>query len=76
MGQEILEKFEFFPIKCRIQRAAEAFVRAKKRVEVDADASSIRSKVRHYDGDDIIALGLKIYPNHKLTGTEGLDLEK
>ena len=27
MTQEILEKFEFFPIKCRVQQAAEAYMR-------------------------------------------------
>ena len=31
--QDVLEKFEYFPVKCRIQRAAEGFANARKRQE-------------------------------------------
>ena len=44
--QEVLEKFEYCPIKCRIQRAAEAFILAKERVEMDSKGPAMKSKVR------------------------------
>ena len=34
--QDVLEKFEFFPVKCRIQRAAEEFAKVQKRQDEDA----------------------------------------
>jgi hypothetical protein len=33
LTQEVLAKFEFFPIKCRIQRAAEAYQKCVAKVE-------------------------------------------
>ena len=46
-GQEILEKFEFFPIKCKIQRAAEQFKFGipKSTSNCDHESSQIKSKV-------------------------------
>ncbi len=45
--QEILEKFEFFPIKCRIQRASEIYqgVLKKKRAEQDNQPEQLKIKV-------------------------------
>ena len=43
--QEILEKFEFLPIKCKIQRAEELFSKSKTRLEEDLVCSKIKSKV-------------------------------
>ncbi len=40
--QEILRKFEFFPIKCRIQRATEVF-----RAAVSEDPQSYTHHVQH-----------------------------
>ena len=41
--QEVLEKFEFFPIKCRILRAAERY---SKYVDEEADAGEKDSERR------------------------------
>jgi hypothetical protein len=44
--QAILEKFEFFPIKCRVQRALESFKDTCKRKETKIDkAPSMKQKV-------------------------------
>jgi hypothetical protein len=43
--QEVLEKFEYFPIKCRVQRTTEAFVLASARAEADVKTGSIATKV-------------------------------
>jgi hypothetical protein len=45
--QEILEKFEFFPIKCRIQRASELY---KKGLEINEQLKvkrTFKTKVAH-----------------------------
>ena len=34
LTQDILEKFEFFPVKCRLQRALEVFVFMKPRLNL------------------------------------------
>jgi hypothetical protein len=39
-AQETLEKFEFFPIKCRIQRAMEIFQLVKKAEGKKLDSST------------------------------------
>ena len=44
--QEILEKFEFFPIKCRIQRALEIFQIGGKGKETDKSSSSTQMKMK------------------------------
>jgi hypothetical protein len=43
--QEVLEKFEYFPIKCRVQRTTEAFALAYARAEADVKIGAIASKV-------------------------------
>ncbi len=45
MNQAILEKFEFFPIKCRVQRALELFKETCERKEKLIDKSSMKQKV-------------------------------
>jgi hypothetical protein len=44
--QEVLEMFEFFPIKCRIQRALEVFQANRARLE--AGETGFKSKVCMY----------------------------
>jgi hypothetical protein len=41
--QDILEKFEFFPIKCRIQRALEIFKMSR---DGEANKSSIATRMK------------------------------
>jgi hypothetical protein len=41
MPQEILEKFEFFPIKCRIQRALEVFELRQQRLKMGTPCSQL-----------------------------------
>jgi hypothetical protein len=41
--QDVLEKFEFFPVKCRIQRASDEFANVKKRQEDDKQAVFCRT---------------------------------
>ena len=43
--QAILEKFEFFPIKCRVQRALELFKDTCKRREKIIDNAPMKQKV-------------------------------
>ncbi len=43
--QAILEKFEFFPIKCRVQRALELFKETCKRKENIVDKNPMKQKV-------------------------------
>ena len=46
MTQDVLEKFEFFPVKCRIQRSIETFKAAKKRSEARPELSKpVKTKV-------------------------------
>jgi hypothetical protein len=42
--QEILEKFEFFPIKCRVQRAMEVF--EMRQQSKNTSRSQFKTKVR------------------------------
>jgi hypothetical protein len=44
--QEILEKFEFFPVKCRIQRALEVFQMSGKGKENSKSSSSTQMKMK------------------------------
>jgi hypothetical protein len=43
--QEVLEKFEFFPIKCRVQRATEAYSIAFSRAQEAMKSAPFASKV-------------------------------
>ncbi len=43
--QAILEKFEFFPIKCRVQRAMELFKDTLKRKENKVEEFPLKQKV-------------------------------
>jgi hypothetical protein len=53
-AQDILTKFEFFPIKCRIQRAAENFNRLREELlaqqhqanKVEKTLPPVKTKVR------------------------------
>ena len=45
LNQAVLEKFEFFPIKCRVQRALELFKETCERKEKLIDKSSMKQKV-------------------------------
>jgi hypothetical protein len=46
-AQEVLDKLEFFPIKCRIQRAADSFQRCMAEREVSGNCRELKKKV-HY----------------------------
>ncbi len=53
MMQAILEKFEFFPIKCRVQRALELFKETCKCKENIVDKFPLKQKVKtpiHHKG--------------------------
>jgi hypothetical protein len=55
--QEILEKFEFFPIKCRIQRAMEVFEISKQ--EGSPGGTRFKTKVwtrKHPSGSKAVLL--------------------
>ncbi len=45
--QDVLEKFEFFPVKCRIQRAAEMYAKVVERRHTDKhrDGRPLKAKV-------------------------------
>ncbi len=45
MLQAILEKFEFFPIKCRVQRALELFKDTNKSRDAIVEKSPMKQKV-------------------------------
>ena len=48
--QKILEKFEFFPIRCRVQRAADMFA---KLFSISTHKSDDPEKIRNHDAGKI-----------------------
>ncbi len=43
--QEVLKKFEFFPIKCRVVRTAQYFSKYLKEMAGDAGKEKLKTKV-------------------------------
>jgi hypothetical protein len=53
-SQDVLEKFEFFPVKCRIQRASEVFAKVTERKQKEQNGRPLKAKVNQ-------ALNYKMY---------------
>ena len=47
-AQEVLNKFEFFPLKCRVQRALEIFQIEQERKKDTVQQTTFKSKVSEY----------------------------
>ena len=58
--QNVLEKFEFFPIKCRVQRSQEMFKQCEERRKVDNSTyPPLKKKVQQLDG----IINLSLHPS-------------
>jgi hypothetical protein len=68
MLQAILEKFEFFPIKCRVQRALELFKATCKRRENIVDKHPMKQKVATLNN----IISIMVYGTVRINDTKSL----